>query len=85
MTETKKLKAEDLQMIRDFRQEYSDIVGSFGQIEVTIISLQKQKEILTEKLESLAKREDEITSELEAKYGVGELNIETGEFIPQSE
>lgn len=85
MAEAIKLAKEDIESLQQFRQKYFDIVNQFGQLEVTRVSLDENREILKGELETLAKREAEITSEFEAKYGIGEVNLETGEFIPQSE
>jgi hypothetical protein len=43
--------------------------------------LQIQKASLVEELNNLKTRETEIGSTLEAKYGQGSIDIETGEFI----
>ena len=85
MAEPIKLAEEDIESLRQFRQKYFDIVNQFGQLEVTRVSLDKSKEVLVGELEELATREEEITSEFESKYGIGEVNLETGEFIPQSD
>ena len=85
MAEKQKVAEADLKVFREFRESYVDVVNQLGQLEVQRISIEKAKESVARRLEELAVRENEIVSEFEVNYGIGEVNLETGEFIPQDE
>ena len=54
-----------------------------GQTEIGILNLQSSKLQLAEELESLKTQENEIVKDITAKYGDGQLDVNTGLFIPQ--
>ena len=67
----------------------SDKVVQFGEIEVEmhlaeqrIDFLQTQKKMLKEEFAQMQESEKKLADELNAKYGEGNLNLDTGEFVP---
>ncbi len=77
------LTQEELQQLKNLNEERVDIVTKFGAIEVELQSLELQKIQLTEMLQELIKRSESVGQKLQDKYGEGNINIETGEFIKQ--
>lgn len=77
------LTQEELQQLKNLNEERADIITKFGAIEVDLQSLELQKKSLAEVLQKLVERSESIGQELQQKYGEGNINIETGEFIKQ--
>ena len=75
------LSQEELQKINQVNSERSNLISKFGNIEYEIQSLELEKEKLVEELVTLNKKSIQIGDELQQKYGEGNINIETGEFI----
>jgi len=89
MSENKKLEQKEIQSIMNLRQKMSDKVVQFGEIEVEmhlaeqrIDFLQTQKKMLKEEFAQMQESEKKLADELNAKYGEGNLNLDTGEFVP---
>jgi len=78
--ETKVLTQEELQQIKDVRQEKSILVEQFGLIEYSIQDLEQQKQLLNSSLSNLKQKEIELGKTLQEKYGDGTINVEKGEF-----
>ena len=88
-TETKQLTTEELQQIKDMQQQYNKFVFELGSIEAQLQNVLATKEMIeTEKsnvledIKKLGEREKELISTLQAKYGAGSINPETGEITP---
>lgn len=77
------LTQEELQQLKNLNEERADIVTKFGAVEVEIQSLELQKNKLTKTLQELIKQSELVGQTLQKKYGEGNINIETGEFIKQ--
>jgi len=75
------LTTDELQQLKEIQEIGTNIIAQFGEFEYRIQLLQIQKASLVEELNNLKTRETEIGSTLEAKYGQGSIDIETGEFI----
>ena len=89
MSENKKLTTEELQQIKDMQQQYNKFVFELGSIEAQLQNLLATKELVeTEKsnvledIKKLGEREKELVNGLQAKYGVGNIDIESGEITP---
>ena len=89
MSENKQLTPEELQSIKDLQKQYNQFVFELGSIEAQLQQNLANKELIeTEKnnvlsdLKTLGEREREVISTLQAKYGVGNINPETGEITP---
>ena len=78
--ETKVLTQEELQQIKDIRQEKSILVEQFGLIEYSIQDLEQQKQLLNSSLSNLKQKEIDLGKTLQEKYGDGTINVEKGEF-----
>ena len=75
LTETEVLSVKEIQKIR------AEIIEKYGLIEMTIQDLKLQKQEITEELKEIKTTELKLSKELQSKYGVGTINIDSGEFI----
>ena len=89
MSENKKLTAEELQQIKDMQQQYNKFIFELGSVEAQLQNVLATKELIeTEKsnvledIKKLGEREKELINGLQAKYGVGNIDIESGEITP---
>lgn len=70
---SKKLTEEELQQIKDIKQQYIDLTLALGEIEL-------QKFQLLNTQSQLFENETKIVKQLTEKYGEGTINIQTGEI-----
>ena len=89
MTEPIKFTQEELQSISDVQSQYQTAAVQLIQLKISITNttkylkeLQEKENELTEQIIAISETERKTTQEIEAKYGRGELNIETGVFTP---
>jgi len=75
------LSQEELQQVNQLNSERADLISKFGAIEYEIQNLELDKKKLTEQLIELNKKSLQTGDELQQKYGEGNINIETGEFL----
>ena len=83
MSKETKLTEEEMQSIKNARNGFDELTVKFGQVEVEIANLSSTKEILIKELSNLKTKEREIIKDITNKYGDGELDINTGVFIPK--
>jgi len=88
-TETKQLTTEELDQIKEMQQQYNKFVFELGSIEAqlqnvlaTKVMIETEKSNVLEDIKKLGDREKELISTLQAKYGAGSINPETGEITP---
>jgi predicted nuclease with TOPRIM domain len=88
-TEEKKFDSEELAKIKDLQTKYQTITAKMGQLEVDRLLLEQamdrlaqSKDQLTVDYESTQSDEKQFVSDLNTKYGAGNVNIETGVFTP---
>ena len=79
--EKKVLTQEELQEVKNLQVENNNLISQFGELEVIIQNLSLRKEELITKLKELKDREVKIGQTLQDKYGDGNIDIETGEFL----
>jgi chromosome segregation ATPase len=84
-----KFSEEELEKVKNIQEEYFKIQTSFGQLSVAKIKLEEQLSNLDKtehelrgKFQDLQIQEKTFLDEITKKYGEGNLNPETGEFIP---
>jgi hypothetical protein len=68
----KKLTSEELQIVKDLKQEYTNLAFTLGELEI-------QKVMLLDTQKELAAKEKQIAKQLQEKYGEGTIDLETGE------
>ena len=84
-----KLSEEEINEITALSNTYSKITAQFGQIKIEKILLQTQlnrlkdlEDSLTSEYLSTQSNEMKFAESIQKKYGEGEINLETGFFIP---
>ena len=86
MAETQKLTKEEIEDITSIRNEASQIFFELGRIAIRRRNVNLQIDEDEEKLENqhdeLVQKENELYQALNKKYGDGEIDPSTGEFIP---
>ena len=80
--EKQTLTKEELDLIKDLREGFTNITTNLGNIEMQIMNLELEKENLKEKLKNLKSSELNLAENLKGKYGDGNISLETGEFTP---
>jgi len=78
--ETQKLTVKELQDLKNIQAENNQIITSLGQVEVQKAILEDQKKEHLNQFAELQEKQSKLANELQEKYGVGNINIETGEF-----
>jgi hypothetical protein len=78
--ETKVLTQEELQSLRNLRDQQNDILTGLGSLEYKIILLESNKAVLKLQIAELEKISANLGAQLTEKYGSGNLNLETGEI-----
>ena len=83
------LTTEELQSIKDLQTRYNQTVFELGAAEAQAIQYFQRIETLNEgkkgliaDLKTIEQSEAELVKSLDEKYGVGNINIETGEITP---
>jgi oligoribonuclease NrnB/cAMP/cGMP phosphodiesterase (DHH superfamily) len=81
------LTPEELQSIKDLQSKYNQTIFEVGAAEAQLIvfqqnidKLQEAKKGLVSDLTTIEKKESELVTSLQEKYGQGNINIETGEI-----
>jgi chromosome segregation ATPase len=78
-----------LQQIKEMQQQYNKFVFELGSVEAQLQNviatktlIETEKSNVLEDIKKLSDREKELVNGLQAKYGVGNIDIETGEITP---
>jgi len=90
MTDMIKIDTEELKETSSLRDQMADLFGQLGQLSISeklledeLTSVRSQKDAAIVKYRDLAKQEDDLVMKLTKKYGVGSLDLETGNFTPE--
>ena len=78
----KKFTPEELQELQEMQTKLQELTFQLGRLHLTKINLKKQEELLENRLTTLNKEEADMAKNLTDKYGKGNLDLETGEFVP---
>tara|TARA_R110002012_G_scaffold65013_1_gene170691 strand:- start:1918 stop:2193 length:276 start_codon:yes stop_codon:yes gene_type:complete len=91
MAEVNKLTEDELKNITDVRDGNSRIISELGQVELQVFmiteelaKLQEMKSALQVQFKNLQVKESELVGSLNEKYGIGTVDINTGEFVPEN-
>ena len=89
MAEPIKFTQEELEQITKLRDENSQKISEFGQVELEMLLTSQRMESLSIAKDNLQKdyvklqtNEQELVSTLNEKYGAGQVDLSSGEFIP---
>ena len=75
---------EELKSLQELQGTYNQITLAFGQLSLSRLGLDGQEEQLKTTLADTRTKENELAKLLTEKYGKGSLNIDTGEFTPET-
>ena len=78
------LTTEELQALKGFQTTRSQIINDFGIIEFQTQELKTQKEMVLKALSDLKIEENKVSQQLQEKYGEGNIDLNSGEFISLS-
>lgn len=88
---TMKFTQEELDNIKTIQEEYSTVGIQLVQLKLArksseeyIAALQQEEDRIVEQIDDINKREKELTETLNEKYGIGSLDMTTGEFTSNS-
>ena len=76
----KKLTKAEIQKLKDLQSNNRALVQELGQISLAQINLDKRSANAQAFLTNLRQEEDKVSSDLQSKYGSGNINLETGEI-----
>ena len=87
MSEVTKLTPEEISSIKELQASYNKVVFDLGSIESQLLMIKKQVTLLegeklkiVNEMDKLGAGEKTLIDSLQEKYGVGNINIETGEI-----
>jgi hypothetical protein len=78
---TEKLTEQEILSVKEIQKLRAELIDKYGLIEMSIQDLKLQKQEVTEELKEIKVTELKLSQELQSKYGVGTINIDSGEFI----
>lgn len=88
---TTKFTEDELQSIRAIQEEYSMVGIQLVQLKLArksseeyLAALEQEEQRIVEQIESISTKEKQLTESLNEKYGIGSLDMTTGEFTPNS-
>jgi hypothetical protein len=71
---------EELAKITELQEQYAEITAKLGQVHIEQLNLKIYQNTLETNYQALKEQENALGQELNAKYGDGTLNLQTGEF-----
>lgn len=78
-----KLTQEELQQLQQIQNNNQAVIQELAQVALAQINLKKRQENVETFLENLRKSEADLVKTLQDKYGIGNINLETGEFVSE--
>ena len=74
--------SEELKRVNEVRTQFGELTHEYGKLQLTKRMLGKELSQIEDQFEKLLTTEESLMKELNDRYGVGNLNVETGEFTP---
>jgi hypothetical protein len=83
----KHLTSKELETLKEFQQKNAAVANELGNLELTKLQVEARRQEILEFFNELKETEQKFSKEFTDKYGIGSINIETGEFTlaPQIE
>ena len=81
-TDIIKLTKDEIKELKDHRTSISNVTLLIGETEIAFENLEIRKKELLSGLMKFSEKQNDFVKKLESKYGKGNVNIDTGEFIP---
>lgn len=82
---TNKLEQEELGNLQTLRSTNSQNLNKLGLLEFKILKAEEEKWALKEEIANIDQQYLDVIQKLQEKYGKVEIDLETGEFIPEEE
>lgn len=76
-----RLTREEVEYIQDLNQSLEEITFQIGHLEIRKLEINKEREKLETSLNDLVIRDKNFTKEIFDKYGEGNIDFKTGEFL----
>ena len=76
------LTQEEVKEIRAIAEKETSAVTQLGNVEYQLNALKSQKDSIFNLIKELGDTRINMMNELQEKYGLGTINIDTGEFTP---
>jgi len=76
------LTEEEITGLKELQSKYQAYINILGNISVQEIELKSRKDRIENELFLLKEQEQKLTKEIEEKYGIGSVSLDTGEFVP---
>ena len=83
MEDKKILTKEELDNLTTLKKEFEELTRNAGSITLQIMDLEMYKDQIKTQLIDIRDKETKLIKDLENKYGLGTISIDTGEFIPK--
>jgi predicted nucleic acid-binding Zn-ribbon protein len=83
MENKKVLTKEELDNLKTLKKEFEELTKNAGSITLQIMDLEMYKDQIKTQLIDIRDKETKLIKDLENKYGLGTISIDTGEFIPK--
>jgi predicted nucleic acid-binding Zn-ribbon protein len=83
MEDKKVLTKEELDNLKNLKSEFEELTRNAGSITLQIMDLEMYKDQIKTQLIDIRDKETKLIKDLENKYGLGTISIDTGEFIPK--
>jgi predicted nucleic acid-binding Zn-ribbon protein len=83
MENKKVLTKEELDNLKNLKSEFEELTRNAGSITLQIMDLEMYKDQIKTQLIDIRDKETKLIKDLENKYGLGTISIDTGEFIPK--
>ena len=84
MAEPAKVESDELGRALQIRQTFANLTHEYGKLAFAQRTIDREKAQVEEEFDKLLIEEERFIKELNEKYGSGTLNVETGEFTPES-
>ena len=81
-TNVTKLTKDEIKELGELRASLSNVTLMIGETEIAFANIQIRKNELLSNLKKLSEKQNDFAQKLEGKYGKGNINIDTGEFVP---
>ena len=81
MSKKIKLSEEELKILREYQKKQNAITFDLGQVDIQKAFLEGQRSSILDGLTDLQEKSNKTAKELQKKYGDGNIDLETGEFI----
>lgn len=79
------IEQDELRRALAVRQTFAELTQEYGKLAFAKRTIRTEKKAIESRFDALIKEEEELIQELNDKYGAGALNVETGEFTPETE